>query len=165
MVRKSIGQVPGSAWPIRPLVLACVILLLACEVGSTGTDPAEVELLRASRERWDREGLTRYRYTLELHAMIVGGSPIAVEVRDDAPVSVRYVDGAAAGPEASFIARFDTVEELFGVIEEQLEQGADRIAAAYDPALGYPVSAEIDPEENAIDDEFSFQVSGFEALR
>jgi hypothetical protein len=150
-----------------PLVLGCAIPLMACGVAGSGPDVAELEAFRLSRERWDLQELTSYRYTLELHAMIIDGRPIAIEVRNGAPVSVQFVDGGPpveTTPEGSFVARFDTVEDLFRIIEEQLETDADRIATTYDPSLGYPISAEIDPEENAIDDEFGFRVRGFEGF-
>ena len=144
---------------------ACLALLVGCT--PTGPEGTERDALRAGRGRWEAAGARSYRYTLDIRAMIIGGTPISVEVRDGNPVSVRYVNTGQAvstTAEGAFVARFDTVEELFGVIEQALERKG-RVSAAYDPSLGYPVSADVDPHRNAIDDEFGFRVLGFEVLR
>ena len=151
---------------LRPL--ACATLLTACGVLSSGPEPAELDDFRAARARWEGQETKSYSYTLELHAMIIGGTPIAVEVRDGMAASVTYVDtGApvATTAEGGFVARFDTVQELFRVIEDHLERGSARVVVAYDESHGYPVSAEIDPERGVVDDEFSFRVTRFERAR
>lgn len=147
---------------------ASLALLSGCCCGPLDPNEAEREALRAGRARWGAAGVASYRYTLELSAMIIGGRPVAVEVRDGKPVSVRYADTGqpvSATAEGGFVARFDTVEEMFAALAEALEGRQGRVSAAYDGPLGYPVSAEVDPVRNAIDDEYRFRVSGFEALR
>jgi hypothetical protein len=52
---------------------------------------------------------------------------------------------------------------VFAYAREAL-QTADKTEITYDPALGYPVSLNIDRIELAIDDEMSVLISGFEVL-
>jgi hypothetical protein len=64
----------------------------------------------------------------------------------------------------SAFARYDTVEELFAVLEQAFDTGADDVDATYDATLGLPLLAAIDPMENAIDEEHGFLVEGFTKL-
>jgi hypothetical protein len=64
----------------------------------------------------------------------------------------------------SAFQRYDTVEELFGVLEQAFDNGADKVDATYDATLGVPIDVDIDPMRDAIDEEHGFVVEGFTVL-
>ena len=146
-----------------PSALTALLLLSACSLG-TGPNEQQLETLEERRAIWEASGVADYSYTVAVYSMVIGGRPIAVEVRGGTPTSVRYTDTGdeVAAPEGSFVARFDTIDELFDVVEEQIQNRADQVSATYDVVLGYPVYAEFNPTLGAVDDEFSFLVSNFE---
>jgi hypothetical protein len=60
--------------------------------------------------------------------------------------------------------RFDTIEKLFGVIEEAISRRAELVAVSYDPTSGNPVSVVIDESKTAVDDGFTFRVERLEVI-
>jgi hypothetical protein len=141
--------------------LASVVALSACSGNPTLADE-EAEMER-SRQVWNAQGIDDYRMTVRITGGLLGGSAV-IEVRDGAPVSVQPAEGGPQNLPLSAFARYDTVEELFAVLEQAFANGADNVDATYDPTLGLPLNVAIDPFENAIDDEHGFMVVGFTVL-
>lgn len=143
----------------KSVFAGCLAVLAACGGDPTGLRGERMELGMA-RALWDARGTDDYRMTVRLVGAWIGGAAV-IRVRDGVPVSVEPVQ-PSNGLTASAFASHDTVEELFGVLERAVEQGADRIDAEYHGQLGLPVDVAIDVHEDAIDDEHGFIVQSFE---
>lgn len=141
--------------------LASVVALSACSGNPTLAD--EEARMERSRQVWNAQGIDDYRMTVRITGGLLGGSA-AVEVRNGVAVSVQPAEGGPQNLPLSAFARYDTVEELFAVLEQAFETGADDVDATYDPTLGLPLNVAIDPMENAIDEEHGFLVEGFTKL-
>lgn len=139
-------------------VMACVAMLGACS-DPTGPEGERMELERA-RGLWNSAAVDDYRMTVRLGGAWLSGAAV-IQVRDGVPVSVRSVDdGRAPAPE--HFARYDTVEELFGVLAHAVEEDADRIDATFHARLGVPLQVYVDVRETWIDDEHGFTVESFQ---
>jgi hypothetical protein len=57
---------------------------------------------------------------------------------------------------------FLTVDELFEVVQDAIDQEAYSLTVGYHAQLGYPTSIDIDYLLNAVDEEVSFRASGVE---
>ncbi|HEY7768016.1 DUF6174 domain-containing protein [Longimicrobium sp.] len=141
--------------------LASVVALSACAGNSTLAD--EEARMERSRQVWNAQGIDDYRMIVSVSAGMIAGSA-TIEVRDGVPVSVQRTEGGPQTLPLSAFARYDTVEELFAVLEQAFENGSDEIEALYDSTLGVPLSVAIDPMKNAIDEEHGFLVNGFTKL-
>lgn len=138
----------------------CAAMLAACgDITGSGGNRAE---LRRAMDRWNAQGIDDYRMTVRMQGGMIGGAAV-VTVRDGVPVSVEPIH---EGPElpASFFAPFDTVEDLFHVLQVAHRDRAGRIDAEYHSQLGMPVDVYIDPEENVVDEEHGFEIEAFEVL-
>jgi hypothetical protein len=145
----------------RTAALTSLVALSACSGNPTLAD--EEARMERSRQVWNAQGIDDYRMIVSISAGLIGGSA-TIEVRDGVPVSVQRTEGGPQTLPSSAFARYDTVEELFAVLEQAFANGADDVDATYDPTLGLPLNAAIDPFENAIDDEHGFEVVGFTKL-
>lgn len=145
-----------SLRPVRSVLLLPLLALAACS-GSPLT-PSETDL-RENRARWEARGITSYRYTLRVdcfcRAELV--RPVVVAVRDGAPLSVAYEDTGEPADRKLF-SRFDTVAELFAVLDDAFKEGAGWITAEYDPESGYPRQVFIDYVGNVADEELGWSV-------
>ncbi|HZG44199.1 MAG TPA: DUF6174 domain-containing protein [Longimicrobium sp.] len=141
--------------------VASVVALSACAGSPTLAD--EKARMERNRQVWIAQGIDDYRMTVRLQGGWFSGS-VVVEVRDGVPVS-RHTpanEPQQVPPEA--FAEYDTVEELFAILERAFENDADDVDATYDPTLGLPLDVFIDPMKNAIDEEHGFVVQGFTVL-
>jgi hypothetical protein len=142
------------------VTLASAVALSACSNPNEGTEQARME---RNRQVWNAQGIGDYRMTVRLQGGWHGGS-VVVEVRDGVPVSRHTpADEPRQVPPEAF-ADYDTVEELFAILERAFENDADDVDATYDPTLGLPLNVFVDPMKNAIDEEHGFVVQGFTAL-
>lgn len=145
---------------LKMAAAACVAVLAACG-DITGNAGERMELERA-RELWNAQGIDDYRMTLGLQGGMIGGRAI-ITVRDGVPVSVQPIEPWEEMP-ASFFQGFDTVEDLFAILQRAVDQDADRIDAEYHRQLGVPLDVYIDPSKNAVDEEHGFVVESFAVL-
>ena len=70
----------------------------------------------------------------------------AVFVEDEVPVAVEGLE------------RYRTIEGLFDLLQEGIDENAHTISAHYHSELGYPVKASIDYEEDSVDEELGFDI-------
>jgi len=142
---------------------ACCAALAAC---SEPTGPLEADddtRLEVHRERWAASGVKSYRMTVKVHGAWFGGVA-EVEVRNGVPVSVAAKHGNVQISAHGF-QDYDTVEELFAIIQRAQERKAERLETRYDRALGFPLYADVDPRFGTADDEHGFTVEAFRVLK
>jgi hypothetical protein len=146
---------------LAPLALA----LQSCEIGPSEPYARELRELEKNRRKWERAGLSDYRYVVRNTCFCTPehAGPVEVEVRGGNPVHARYVSsGAPAQPQP--FASMDSVEDLFDTISRSLDREPEKASVTYDATLGYPVSAHFDYDLRTADEEGGFQVAGFQRL-
>jgi hypothetical protein len=91
-----------------------------------------------------------------------GSEPIVFHVQD----GIGALTGAWADrPQArQGMDKYSTVEKQFAFIRAALATRPYRTEIEYDPDEGYPRRVYIDPQKNAADDEYGFEVQGFRSL-
>ncbi|HUE70046.1 MAG TPA: ankyrin repeat domain-containing protein [Pirellulaceae bacterium] len=101
-----------------------------------------------------------YRYVVQYAcecAKIDYGS-VTVEVEGDKAISARFT---RTGKELSERGRelfLRTIDDLFGQLRKEADNGADRLTIIYHSNLGYPIYASVDPDPAAKDDEYELEV-------
>jgi len=147
----------------KTLALAAVALVLL-GVLAVGCRPDRYSELRrqlkTSEQQWAAQKAANYSYTLKIGAFAPPEitSPVLVTVKDGAPYSIVYVaDGKPATN--TFFERANTVDKLFGIIQQAIGNKYDETYAAFEADLGYPVEIRLDPQKTAIDEESTYTVS------
>jgi hypothetical protein len=59
---------------------------------------------------------------------------------------------------------FETINDLFNIIDAAKAQDAYKLEYEFDKTLGYPTRIEIDYLGNAVDDEISYQIDSLKIL-
>lgn len=151
----------------RLLALAALLCLgaLGCESTTGPDDPleGERERLAQARGQWQSQGLSDYRFTFRRICFCAPPvtDPVVVSVRRGAIVAVeRVADGAPQDP-----AFYYTIEGIFELLEDAIDQGAHQVRVEYDPARGYPTSAYIDRNFQIADEELGLTASDVQPLR
>lgn len=145
----------------RAALVALVAVLSACNPFSPlGREKDELE---AARRVWRNQGLTSYEFRVEHGCFCVARGAALVRVQDGRPVSVTYVETGAPVTPDPFLPL--TVEGLFDVIGDAIEEEADRVDVSYDSALGYPLTIAIDFDPRIADEEQYYQASNLRPLR
>jgi hypothetical protein len=129
---------------------AAVIALtaLAVIVIAAGKDDGSDELASA-RARWAAQDASDYRYRLRLSCFC--GTAVT------APATVRVKAGRPRSTRAA-IREYDTVDELFTVVEEA-QARAESVEVRYAPDTGIPTRIAIDWSADTSDDELTLTVS------
>lgn len=143
------------------MVAGTLALLAACSDPTAITgEEMEMEL---ARRKWDAQQVDDYRMQVRLVGAWFGGAAV-IHVRNGVPVSVEPVGNQSGAGGSELWSRYDTVEELFAVLERAVEEDAYRIDATYEGSYGLPVDVFVDLIENAVDDEHGFIVETFDEL-
>jgi hypothetical protein len=145
-------------------LLAMVVLLAACgplvPTPTVPTDPSPMtpkQPLMAEFDRnlaiWQASGITRYAFVWTPSCFCLTAPRLVVadgdQVRvDGMPVDLRGSNDTPAG-----------VPGLFQMVRRAI--AGDRLSVTYDAVTGIPISMDSDPMANAVDDELSFQVTGW----
>jgi hypothetical protein len=145
------------------ILLVLAIMLTACSFGS----PSELD---KNRQTWQDSGITHYRFSLHIGCFCVfrDQMPITVEVQNGEIISMIYPDGTLVtmtDPNYELFSKHATIDRLFSELEAGLKGDADEVTVTYDPTHGYPNEIYFDYIQAAADDEISFSVSNFEALK
>lgn len=124
---------------------------------------AEIE---RNRRLWHASGIVNYRMTVDVqktgHAMPMG--KFIIEVRDRKAVSIKLASDPTRDAMTERFSRYDTIDDIFDIIETAGVMRPDKMDIEYDAKLGYPKKLNLDPDVSVMDDELFFQVLQFEAL-
>lgn len=145
--------------------VAAVVLgvLAGCTTGPSDDLERERQRLEQARAQWRSQNIEDYRYVFQRSCFCgpEAREPALVNVRRGAIVSVEHV--ATGAPQDPVF--YYTIEGLFDLLEDSIDQGAASLNVTYDSALGYPTSAFIDRSEMIADEELGFQTSSMEPMR
>lgn len=139
--------------------LALVVATLAMGCGSNRYGELQRQL-NTSKQQWAAQKAINYSYTLKIGSFSPPEvtSPVVITVKDGAPYTIVYVADGKPATNSTF-QRVDTVEELFGIIQQAIDTKADEIYVSFDANLGYPVEIRLDPKKDAVDEELTYTVS------
>lgn len=140
-----------------------VLFLLALALSACGPK-SELDQQRA---KWEAQGVTHYRFKLDISCFCAFRSitPVTVEVQDGKIVSMLDVNGDELSPDfRSTFEEAGTVDALFALTADALAN-ADHVNVTYDATRGFPTSVEVDWIELAADDEMYYYVTEFEVLQ
>lgn len=149
------------AYPFRSGRLACLAVVAAvaaagCGVtGPSGRHAAEQARLDQARAQWRAQAIADYTYVFSRGCFCVTEyrEPVTVTVRGRTIESVVSVQaGARRDP-----AGYPTVEGLFDLVQNAIDEDAATIRTEYDPARGYLTSAYFDISERIADEELSVE--------
>ena len=121
---------------------------------------SERAALEENREKWSAAAIEAYAFDYRLTCFCggPGARPVRIEVRAGSVVAVSFPDGGPPAP--AELAAYPTVPDLFADVQAALAREPFSIRVEYDGALGYPRDFFADFEEQAIDEEYGFVVSG-----
>jgi hypothetical protein len=141
------------------LAMSIILSLIAC------SGPAARSEYETNLAKWQDKAVGDYTYRISIGCFCpyMGQMPLTVVVHDGKAVSMKTADGSNPAQNAESYRQVDTIDKLFGILAGA-QASADEVKVSYDPTYGYPQSIAIDYIKNAVDDETSYQVSGFEVL-
>lgn len=166
--KKGTFVLPASSFPQKENTMKRMLLLVLALVLAGCSAVPKSELVR-NREKWDAAHIESYRMNLFIGCFcgFTDRMPLTVEVRKGEVVSMTYADGTEVGSDMNrpYFDRFATIDRLFADLESGDTSKADKVEITYDPTYGFPSQVNVDAIENAVDDEYSVQLSNFEALK
>ncbi|HEX6369596.1 MAG TPA: DUF6174 domain-containing protein [Longimicrobium sp.] len=148
-------------WMMVPALLAA---LAGCELGDD--DSFQSRKLTEARTRWESRNVTSYSYVLELQCFCAPAAelrPVLVTVRNGAVASLQYYheNPAQRTPApASIFGPYDTVDELFDIVDDAIDRDADVLQVGYDEEYGFPSALNVDYDAGG-DDQKLFFVTQF----
>ena len=123
----------------RGITLMLVAPVVAC---SDPLSPEQSEL-EQNLGLWQEVGPANYRYTFQRLCFCGEVRPVEIEVRAGAIVSVTIIE-TSEQLDASLFERYETVDDLFAVVQDALDRDAERLEVTYHPTLGYPTDIDVD---------------------
>ena len=116
-------------------------------------------------DKWQSKGIKDYQFAFQWSCFCTEEfvAPVIVSIRNgeiDAIVSSE--DGRAV--DESRFREYRTVEGLFDLIQEAIDQKAHKITVTYNSELGYPEEAQIDYQEFLADEEKTFSAADLVTL-
>lgn len=143
------------------LLAAISLTMAACG----GAESPEQAALDDALTTWSSTEHAHYRMTTQRSCECLPEyvQPIVVEVMDNAIVSAVY-ESSGDPVSADVQATLHTVDGMFGVIQDAIDEDAYRLVVSYDPTRGFPVDIFIDYDERVADEEFSLSVRDFELI-
>lgn len=145
------------------------VLLLAGSLVSCGGEPTGEsrnrlqDSLVAERRRWREQNVKTYTYQLQVHCMCATpGDPVVVEVNDGNVTSITRVSDGLRLSTAQY-PMIRSVEGLFDLIQQAIDDQADTIFARFESSMHYPTEIQIDWKTSASDDDVSYVAGSLKA--
>jgi hypothetical protein len=127
---------------------------------TTEPDDLRAAELAERRERWDAGQPAAYRFTIQAACFCVDTftRPRSITVENGQVVAEEPAPDGGADPE-----RVLTIEDLFDRAELAIAE-ADAVEIDYDNDFDFPATIAVDDMLDAIDDEITYTVTGFEVI-
>lgn len=131
---------------MRRIVRLAPVVLLSLFVGcSDSTAPASLTL---NRLRWERQNLHDYVYTARRMCFCPeSGEEVFVLVKSDEVLRVTVVATGLEVPKAGW----NTVPQLFDLVERSFGENYARVGVEYDSELGYPTQINLVCHDTTLD--------------
>jgi hypothetical protein len=126
---------------------------------------SDLHQLTINRQLWRKQKSRNYRYQVSKSCFCVpeARGPVKVTVRRGRTTSVTDAQGKPVKRE--FFNQYDTVPELFNVIEDAIAKKASSVNVQYHPQFGYPTQINIDYDSQMADEELYLTVENLQKLR
>jgi hypothetical protein len=137
--------------------------LLAATLGSpVSQQVTPAGALAEAEARWQARKPAAYEFTIEVRCECSGQvrRPPGFRVAGTEAKPLQEMDAASR----RFYDHYSTVEKLFAAIHRSITAGGYGIQVRYDPELGYPIVADLDPQRMVKDDELILRVTKFRRL-
>ena len=150
---------------IKPL-LVLLPLLVGCVIFSSSEAGVQEEF-DVNRALWDAAAIHDYSMSFQrlcLFCSVEFLIPVRITVRGDTIYEVTDLDTEAPVEEPAAGA-FLTIDGVFDVIRDAINQNAAEIDARYNSTFGYPTDVTIDLSRSLFNDETQFQIREFVELK
>ena len=126
----------------RPVLILALMALMALAACSSVTGSP----LELNRQKWQNQNITHYRFNLSVLCFCAFSSimPITVEVNNGKIISMVGKDGQSAAEYQDTLAKYASVEKLFGTVDAAAKGNAYQLVVQYDSNYGYPQIIDID---------------------
>ena len=148
----------------------CIVILSSCSLFNTDDDGFNEAL-----QKWEENKSSNYEFLYHKGCFCPGGlSPAIIQVRADTIYAVLNPETKESlkiywSEEDSlenvldaYPTFYNTIDDLFAIIDEARKGKADKISVSFDDKLGYPREISIDYYKDAIDDEVGYIISGYQ---
>ncbi|WP_338421770.1 DUF6174 domain-containing protein [Nostoc flagelliforme] len=122
--------------------------------------------LRFNKGLWDRANIYNYHITVSNSCFCITDArgPVVIRVRNGQPTSITSVaTGQPVNPQ--FFQKYDTIPELFNVIQDAINRKAYNVDVEYNAKLGYPTKINIDYDSRIADEEIFLTIENFQELK
>lgn len=151
---------------VRSMALPALLLaaLSGCEgLLSDGGEQQRAQF-RSATSRWEAANLGSYSYRLNLVCDCGTAAElreVVITVQNGVPVSRVYTGNPPSNAPASVFAAYDTIEELFEVVNDAISRDSDLLNVVYHPTYGVPLRLQVDPSTSDPNDHLAFDVTDF----
>ncbi|MEH2331162.1 DUF6174 domain-containing protein [Nostoc sp.] len=122
--------------------------------------------LRFNKLLWERANIYNYRITVSNSCFCIPDArgPVVIQVRNGQTTSITSVaTGKPVNPE--FFQKYDTIPELFNVIQDAIKRKASNLDVEYNAKFGYPTKINIDYDSQIADEEIFLTIENFQEIK
>ncbi len=122
--------------------------------------------LRFNKRLWEQANIYNYRITVSNSCFCIPDArgPVVIQVRNGQTTSITSVaTGKPVNPQ--FFQKYDTIPELFNVIQDAINRKASNLDVEYNAKLGYPTKINIDYSSQIADEEIFLTIENFQELK
>ena len=114
---------------------------------------------------WQQANIANYQYTYHMSCFCLPREDIVVVVDAGVVVEAYFTpSGTALTPAEIQSHNLRTVEQLFDVIQAEIDRPAAQLTVTYNATAGYPELISVDPIGQAVDDEYSLSMMDFQEI-
>ncbi|MBN3941942.1 MAG: DUF6174 domain-containing protein [Nostoc sp.] len=163
-----------------PIIISATLLLsLGLNLTAISKTPAEKaqyqtqtnnnlnsRRLRFNKRLWEQANIYNYRITVSNSCFCIPDArgPVVIQVRNGQTTSITSVaTGKPVNPQ--FFQKYDTIPELFNVIQDAINRKASNLDVEYNAKLGYPTKINIDYSSQIADEEIFLTIENFQELK
>ncbi len=139
--------------------------LTGCVIFTSGSKGLQTDL-DEHRALWDVAAITDYSMRFQRLCVFCSVDfliPVRITVRGgtiDTVTDIDTEDPIAETTEGTFL----TIDGVFDIIQDAIDQNASEIDVRYDAVLGYPTDVDIDPSRSFFGDDDRLVISEFQEL-
>ncbi|MEH2047790.1 DUF6174 domain-containing protein [Nostoc sp.] len=122
--------------------------------------------LRFNKLLWERANIYNYRITVSNSCFCIPDArgPVVIQVRNGQTTSITSVaTGKPVNPQ--FFQKYDTIPELFNVIQDAIKRKASNLDVEYNAKFGYPTKINIDYDSQIADEEIFLTIENFQEIK
>lgn len=148
-------------------LVSLIVLSSACSdaFGPDGELRDEQRDLSRARRIWIANDIRDYEYVVRRNCYcVMSGVAVRVTVRNDFVIA-REIDGTVTPIPSSMAAFYPSVDGLFSLIQDAIDERAYRLDTQYDYGFGFPTDLWIDYDRRTADEEEGYTLIRFRSLR